>query len=140
MRNLGRIMPCKLYNYRWCIEEPHIRVIPGNATFKLDEFGSKIKWVTSALCSFIAAGAIHGSAHALDLPKEVTPEIRAACERDVRRLCVRSNSTLLSVKTCVVQKFNKLNVRCRFRLMQAGLWAKHSRSLCKKRFEQAGNR
>jgi len=59
--------------------------------------------------------------NAIELPKEVTPAIRAACEKDVRRLCVRRHSTLQSVKACVLNKFKKLNMRCQFKLVQAGM-------------------
>ncbi len=58
---------------------------------------------------------------AVELPKEVTPAIRAACEKDVRRLCVRKNSTYSSIKSCIKKKFGKLNRQCQFRLVQAGL-------------------
>lgn len=61
-----------------------------------------------------------GSAHALDLPKEVTPAIRKACEKDVRRLCIHSNSTVASVKSCVRRKFRKLSMSCQVRLVRAG--------------------
>lgn len=58
---------------------------------------------------------------ALELPKEVTPIIRAACEKDVRRLCIQPDSTLASVKACIVRKFRKLNAKCQTKLVQAGL-------------------
>jgi len=60
-------------------------------------------------------------ADALELPKEVTPELRRACEKDVRRLCIRKNSTISSVKSCVIANFSRLNVRCKMRLVRAGL-------------------
>lgn len=60
-------------------------------------------------------------AQALDLPKEVTPAIRKACEKDVRRLCIRKGSTLASVKACVIYNFSKLNSNCKLRLVRAGL-------------------
>ena len=58
---------------------------------------------------------------ALELPKEVTPAIRAACEKDVRRLCIKPDSTVETVKACVKRKFRKLNARCKIKLVQAGL-------------------
>ena len=61
------------------------------------------------------------SSRALELPKEVTPTIRAACEKDVRRLCVQPSSTLATVRACIVRKFSKLNSKCRIKLVQAGL-------------------
>jgi hypothetical protein len=114
-------MSCNLYKNSLGLAKKDFRLLRATVTFNLDGSGLKTKWITSVLFSFMAVGAIHGSAHAFDLPKEVTPAIRAACERDVRRLCVRANSTLSSVKTCVVRKFDRLNFDCRFRLMQAGL-------------------
>lgn len=55
------------------------------------------------------------------LPKEVTPELRAACEKDVRKLCIRKGSTFASVKSCVMANFAKLNTGCKIRLIRAGL-------------------
>lgn len=65
--------------------------------------------------------ANYNSANGFELPKEVTPELRAACERDVRRLCVRPNSSVSSVIACVRSKFARLNFDCRFRLTLAGI-------------------
>ncbi|MCB1510081.1 MAG: hypothetical protein KDJ36_04200 [Hyphomicrobiaceae bacterium] len=67
---------------------------------------------------FIAPASL---VQALELPKEVTPEIRRACEKDVRRLCIRKGSTIASVKSCVIANFSRLNVRCKVRLVRAGL-------------------
>ena len=73
----------------------------------------------------LAAGAIvlcqMPSVMAIDLPKEVTPAIRAACEQDVRRLCIRKDSTIASVKSCVRRNFSALNSGCKFQLALAGL-------------------
>ena len=55
------------------------------------------------------------------LPKEVTPAIRAACERDVRRLCIGEDPTVEKVKACVFQRFMQLGRRCQFELASAGL-------------------
>ena len=55
------------------------------------------------------------------LPPEVTPAIRAACETDVRRLCIGQDPSVEKVKTCVMSKFFKLNKQCQVRLMAAGL-------------------
>lgn len=62
------------------------------------------------------AGAI-----ALEMPKEITPAIRAACETDVRRLCIRDDSTVATVKSCVYSNFARLNSSCQFQLIKAGL-------------------
>lgn len=67
------------------------------------------------------AAACAPQAAAYDLPKEVTPAIRAACEGDVRRLCIKPNSTVASVKSCVIRSFGSLNNTCKLRLVAAGL-------------------
>ena len=54
------------------------------------------------------------------LPKEVTPAIRAACETDVRRLCVGSKPTLDKVMVCVAEKFTQLPRKCQTELASAG--------------------
>ncbi len=55
------------------------------------------------------------------LPPEVTPKLRAACESDVRRLCIGENPTVDKVKQCVQEKFSQLGSRCKFQLAAAGL-------------------
>lgn len=74
------------------------------------------------LCAALAAGptAIAGESK-LKLPPEVTPAMRAACERDVRRLCVGRSPTIAKVKRCVVAKFSQLGRRCQMELASAGL-------------------
>lgn len=54
------------------------------------------------------------------LPPEVTPKMRAACETDVRRLCIGSNPTVAKVKACVASKFLQLGRRCQVELASAG--------------------
>lgn len=55
------------------------------------------------------------------IPPEVTPEVRAACEGDVRRLCIGENPTVSKVKRCVVTKFFQLGKRCQNEIKSAGL-------------------
>lgn len=55
------------------------------------------------------------------LPPEVTPSLRAACEADVRRLCVGENPTVEKVKFCVQQKYAQLGSRCKMQLAASGL-------------------
>lgn len=55
------------------------------------------------------------------LPPQVTPQIRAACESDVRRLCIGANPTVAKVKVCVSAKFSQLGNRCKLQLAMAGL-------------------
>jgi hypothetical protein len=69
-----------------------------------------------------------GHAHADDrtpatfeLPKEITPALRAACEGDVRRLCIVPSSTIASVKSCIAQKYFQLGATCRREITSAGL-------------------
>jgi len=67
----------------------------------------------------LAGSALAGEG--FKLPPEVTPQLRAACESDVRRLCLSSNSTVDSVKNCVLSKFMRLGKRCQYEIAQAGL-------------------
>jgi hypothetical protein len=55
------------------------------------------------------------------LPPEITPAIRAACEQNVRLLCVTSASTQSSIVNCVRRNFVNLNKNCRNELTSAGL-------------------
>jgi len=50
----------------------------------------------------------------------VTPALRAACESDVRRLCIGSNPSVQKVKACVAHKFTQLGRRCQMELASAG--------------------
>ncbi len=56
----------------------------------------------------------------IKLPPEVTPQLRAACEKDVRRLCIGTNPTIAKVKVCVASKFFQLGRRCQMQLALAG--------------------
>jgi hypothetical protein len=55
------------------------------------------------------------------LPPEITPAIRAACEDNVRALCVTPTSTQSSIVSCVRRNFINLNRNCRNELTSAGL-------------------
>jgi hypothetical protein len=55
------------------------------------------------------------------LPKSITPAVRAACESDVRRLCVRKDSTVDTVTACVYLSFVRFNAKCQQLALQAGL-------------------
>ena len=55
------------------------------------------------------------------LPPEVTPAMRAACETDVRRMCVKPGATLDSVRDCVLAHFMRLGKRCQLEIASAGL-------------------
>jgi hypothetical protein len=56
-----------------------------------------------------------------NLPPEVTPALRAACETDVRRLCIGENPTVSKVRSCVRAKFLQLGTRCKMQITLAGL-------------------
>ncbi len=59
-------------------------------------------------------------AEELKLPPEVTPQLRAACESDVRRLCIGASPTMAKVKQCVAVKFLQLGRKCQVELASAG--------------------
>jgi hypothetical protein len=69
--------------------------------------------------ALVSAGSI-AKAEELKLPPEVTPSLRAACEGDVRRLCVGTSPTLAKVKSCVASKFLQLGKRCQIELASVG--------------------
>jgi hypothetical protein len=54
------------------------------------------------------------------LPPEVTPKLRAACETDVRRLCIGQNPTVAKVKRCVMVKYFQLGRKCQVELASLG--------------------
>jgi hypothetical protein len=72
---------------------------------------------------YAGASCVSGANAAEDfkLPPEITPAIRAACEQNVRSLCVTPTSTQSSVVSCVRRNFINLNKNCRDRLASAGL-------------------
>lgn len=74
----------------------------------------------------ITSGALLASAglafaEDFKLPPEVTPALRAACESDVRRLCIGENPTVPKVKSCVRSNFMRLGRRCQMQITLAGL-------------------
>jgi len=71
------------------------------------------------LCALLSANCV-AAAEELKLPPEVTPQLRAACETDVRRLCIGLAPTVAQVKSCVAAKFLQLGKRCQFELASAG--------------------
>jgi hypothetical protein len=77
---------------------------------------------TTALA--LAAATINSAAataQELQLPPEVTPALRAACEQDVRRLCITQSATVSSVKSCVTRRYVELSIRCKVQIAAAGL-------------------
>ena len=59
-------------------------------------------------------------AEEFQLPPEVTPRIRAACETDVRRLCMGNQPTVAQVKRCVLLKYFELGQKCQIELVSLG--------------------
>lgn len=77
--------------------------------------------VVAGITLTIAAAAQSAAAADFKLPKEVTPQMRSACESDVRRLCIGANPTVAKVKSCVLRNFSKLGMRCQLTLAAAGV-------------------
>jgi hypothetical protein len=76
----------------------------------------------TAIFSFVVLGVASAAAAGdLQLPPEVTPALRSACESDVRRLCIGVNPTIAKVKVCVAAKFMQLGKRCQVQIALAGL-------------------
>jgi hypothetical protein len=72
-----------------------------------------------AFAGLVAANA--ASAQDFKLPPEVTPQLRAACETDVRRLCIGQNPTVAKVKRCVLVKYFQLGRKCQVELASLGM-------------------
>lgn len=71
-------------------------------------------------CVLLAMSSV-AKAEELKLPPEVTPQLRAACESDVRRLgCIDASPTYAKVKSCVISKYMKLGKKCQLELALAG--------------------
>lgn len=79
----------------------------------------KILTLTSCVAGVWMAHAVR--AEDFKMPPEVTPQLRAACEADVRRLCIGANPTVEKVKSCVSAKFSQLGNRCKVQIAMAGL-------------------
>ena len=71
------------------------------------------------LCCLAISAAV--ADEKFQLPPEITPAIRAACEQNVRSLCVTPTSTSSTVVSCVRRNFVNLNKKCRSELTSAGL-------------------
>jgi hypothetical protein len=84
--------------------------------------GSRVLLLCAAL-SVATCVASAAKAEELKLPPEVTPAMRAACEGDVRRLCIGRSPTIAKVKRCVAAKFMQLGRRCQIELASAGFSA-----------------
>lgn len=76
------------------------------------------KCTVLAVSGVVAASAV--KAEQFQLPPEVTPALRAACETDVRRLCIGKDPTVAKVKSCVMRKYFQLGRRCQVELASLG--------------------
>jgi hypothetical protein len=59
-------------------------------------------------------------AEEFQMPPEVTPALRAACETDVRRLCIGTQPTVAKVKRCVALRYFQLGRKCQVELASLG--------------------
>jgi hypothetical protein len=75
----------------------------------------------SIMAAVLYIASNSAQAQSIKLPPEVTPAIRAACETDVRRLCIGTNPTVDKVKSCVIRRYRELSSRCKIHLAAAGL-------------------
>jgi hypothetical protein len=72
------------------------------------------------VCAAVSISSV-AFAGEVELPPEVTPALRAACESDVRRIgCVDATPTYSEVKSCVIAKYAQLGKRCKVELASAG--------------------
>lgn len=73
------------------------------------------------MCAGVVLVAVSSAkAEGFKLPPEVTPALRAACETDVRRLCIGQNPTVSKVKRCVALKYFQLGKKCQVELASLG--------------------
>ena len=76
--------------------------------------------LTAVVVLALVSASFVAKAEELKLPPEVTPQLRAACEGDVRRLCLGPSPTVAKVKSCVASKFFQLGKKCQVELASAG--------------------
>jgi hypothetical protein len=84
----------------------------------------KITATAGAVMVVLVAAQVRAQApsdSAFALPPEVTPALRAACEDDVRRLCIGATPTVPKVKACIAAKYFQLGATCRREITSAGL-------------------
>ena len=71
-------------------------------------------------CAGLVAATV-AAAEEFKLPPEVTPSMRAACETDVRRLCIGKEPTVAKVKRCVMMNYLQFGRKCQVELASLGL-------------------
>lgn len=75
----------------------------------------------AAVFAIMTVSTAVAMAEGFSLPPEVTPALRAACESDVRRMCVSENATFEKVKSCVLANYRSFGNRCKMQIALAGL-------------------
>ena len=83
--------------------------------------GRVMRFATIVILLVLLPAVPATAADTFELPPEVTPVLRAACEADVRRLCIVPESTAGTVRRCVLSKFDQLNKDCQREIRAAGL-------------------
>lgn len=79
------------------------------------------KRLVAVVLSVVTMASAVAAADSVPLPPEVTPALRAACETDVRRMCVGDNPTFAKVKSCVLANYRSFGARCKAQIALAGL-------------------
>lgn len=79
------------------------------------------RFLAAVLAVSTIVASVAAVAESLKLPPEVTPALRAACESDVRRVCVGDNPTFAKVKSCVLANYRSFGNRCKAQIAMAGL-------------------
>lgn len=82
--------------------------------------GGVMRVMRSLLACVGVFAATAAAAEEFKLPPEVTPKLRAACETDVRRLCIGDKPTVAKVKRCVFAKYFQLGRKCQVELASVG--------------------
>jgi hypothetical protein len=77
--------------------------------------------IFAAAALVLVAQSAAVSADDFKLPAGITPAVKAACEADVRRLCVDGEPSYAKVKACVIAKFGQFGTRCKMQVAMAGL-------------------
>ncbi len=83
----------------------------------------KKRRAAALIAALSMTGTLAGTvvAEEFKLPPQVTPALRAACEADVRRMCVDKKPTYAKVKRCVLANFSRFGKRCKIQIALAGL-------------------
>lgn len=70
--------------------------------------------ILAAVIAFVPFSAM------AELPSYVTGKMRAACEADVRRHCVKGGKpTYVQMRACVAKNFQKMSNDCQYEIVSA---------------------